>query len=139
MITSQPRNSLIRGAIFKESIQVGVTFLSNAEVLKQLQVMHKKFIGMSYNILDRNCISFTREFLSCLLGNDQGRMLDGSIKLPPYVDRMIRFATKVRPCLPTPLKKDIRDQPLLFWEFQRISSNHPSLQRSEVTIQDPPM
>jgi hypothetical protein len=83
--------------------------------------MKPEYLGPSYNVLDKNCNHFTSRFLRKLTGKD----------LPPYVDRIMKVcslprplhrasltradpraqvARKVRPCLPTMFKEDLRNQ-----------------------------
>lgn len=47
-----------------------------------------------------NCNHFTEQFLKLLTAKE----------LPDYVNRIMRIARKVRPCLPGMFKLDLRDQ-----------------------------
>jgi len=98
---SAPRDtSWLHDAIFRERILVGVTQLSREEVRAKFEELKPLYLGPSYNVLDRNCNHFTEAFLLILTGKE----------LPPYINRLMKVASKVRPCLPGMFKHDLRNQ-----------------------------
>lgn len=99
--------SWIEDAIYKESVIVGYTDLSEVQVVALFGQMKKEFVGPSYNVLGRNCNHFTARFIERLLHLEHG---EGDELIPHYVSRIVRVANKVRPCLPSLLTQDLRHQ-----------------------------
>ena len=52
--------SWIEDAIYKESVIVGYTELTESEVLDLFEELKTKFVGASYNALARNCNTFSQ-------------------------------------------------------------------------------
>jgi len=106
-------SSWIEDAVFKEPVLIGYSELSPLEVNSVYLEMCDIYRGPSYNILNRNCNHFTRDFLSRILDQEsltaRGHFRGQDI-LPPYIDRITRVATKVRPCLPRIWTTDLREQ-----------------------------
>eukprot|EP00456_Euglypha_rotunda_P048379 TRINITY_DN38796_c0_g1_i1.p1 TRINITY_DN38796_c0_g1~~TRINITY_DN38796_c0_g1_i1.p1 ORF type:complete len:163 (-),score=12.58 TRINITY_DN38796_c0_g1_i1:10-498(-) len=62
--TTEPGDSSwIEDAIFRERQQLGFTILSPVEIHRLYNEMHEKYKGPAYNVVERNCNHFTREFL----------------------------------------------------------------------------
>ncbi len=98
---SQPHDtSWLHDAIFKERVLVGHTTYTQPQVRALFTELKPDYLGPSYNVLDRNCNHFTQRFLRLLTQKD----------LPDYVNRVMNIAAKVRPCLPTAFKQNLRDQ-----------------------------
>ncbi|KCV72633.1 hypothetical protein H696_00218 [Fonticula alba] len=82
-----PRN--IEGAVYRESILMGYTSLSDAEIIAYLDEMGSTlYTGSQYSLIGRNCNHFASEFATFLTGTPS----------PGWVNRLARFATAV-PCL----------------------------------------
>jgi PPPDE putative peptidase domain len=82
-----------------ERIYVGQTMATRQQVRDHFKVLQQEYLGPSYNVLDRNCNHFTAHFVQWLTGRP----------LPDYVNRIMEVAKKVRVCLPSTYKKDLRD------------------------------
>lgn len=74
------------------------------EIFNELKL---DFVGPSYNVLGRNCNNFSAVFIERLLKLPAG---EGEKLIPSYVNRVVRAAQKIRPCLPALLTTDLRDQ-----------------------------
>ena len=92
-------HSLAHSRSRSERIYVGQTKYVSSEVRDEFKKLQNVYLGPSYNVLDRNCNHFTENFVHWLTGS----------KLPDYVNRIMDVAKKVRVCLPTNYKKDLRD------------------------------
>jgi hypothetical protein len=68
-----PRVSAIPGAMYKESVRVGETYLTEAQVQRVFHSMHSDFSGPSYNLLEKNCNHFSEAFLERLLFKGNGK------------------------------------------------------------------
>jgi deubiquitinase DESI2 len=98
---SLPRDtSWLQDAIWKERVYVGKTQKSRAEVRELFEQFKPQYLGPSYNVLEKNCNHFTDKFCRALTGSE----------IPEYVQRIMRVAKKVRPCLPGMFTSDLRDQ-----------------------------
>lgn len=98
---SVPRDtSWLHDAIWRERIYIGKTRLTKEEVKAKFEELKPIFLGPSYNVLDRNCNHFTNHFVKILTGKE----------MPAYVNRIMKIASKVRPCLPGMFKADLRQQ-----------------------------
>jgi len=109
-----PRDSsCVEDAIFKESVVIGWTYLNDEEIQRKYREMEMQYVGNRYNPLGMNCNHFTEDFIKMLvLPEDQVIRDEGnSSPIPAYVNRVVRTANKVRPCLPAVLKTDLADQP----------------------------
>jgi len=111
--TTPGDSSWIEDAVFREPILVGHSKLSPFEVNSIYLEMCKEYKGPSYNVLNRNCNHFTRDFLLKILDQESLKArgyYQGEDILPPYIDRITKIATKVRPCLPKIWTTDLREQ-----------------------------
>ncbi|KAI7848469.1 PPPDE putative peptidase domain-containing protein [Circinella umbellata] len=76
------------GVIFKQSISMGYTDLSEDEIGQTLQTISHEFGGTTYNLLTRNCNHFTDELCKRLTG-----------KTPPgWINRAAKLGTMF-PCV----------------------------------------
>ncbi|KAI8889924.1 DUF862-domain-containing protein, partial [Backusella circina FSU 941] len=74
--------------LFKRSIDMGTTDLTDKEVEDTLLQLSEEFAGNSYNLLTRNCNHFTEEFVKRLTG--------GSV--PAWINRAARLGNMF-PCV----------------------------------------
>lgn len=70
----------------KESAYLGSTNLCVSEIIHILHDMRTVWIGEDYSILNRNCVTFSREFLT---------LLSPTLKLPKYVTAMVDIGVSV--------------------------------------------
>lgn len=80
-----------QGLLFKQSIHMGYTELTQKEVDKVLQDISKEYIGTSYNLLTRNCNHFSE---------DLGRRLTGK-SAPGWINRAAKLGTMFPCVIPT--------------------------------------
>ncbi|GAB5358729.1 hypothetical protein AAMO2058_000483700 [Amorphochlora amoebiformis] len=100
-ITNPRDTTWIHDAVFREMIPMGRITKNRSEVRAVFESMKGKYFGPSYNVLDRNCNHFTREFLT-RLGVDK--------QFPSYICTASRNAGRFRSCLPDGFKTDLREQ-----------------------------
>lgn len=81
------------GARFRESIEIGETELSSAEVQAIVDSLAVEFPGNSYNLLTRNCNVFTSELCKRLLNRPA----------PAWVNRLAFLGSTFHCCLPSSL------------------------------------
>ena len=92
--------SIVPSSSRSERLFIGYTKYSKPEVREIYEEFKEEYLGPSYNVLDRNCNHFTQHFIKRLTKKE----------LPAYVNRIMKVARKVRPCLPSMFKHDLRDQ-----------------------------
>lgn len=108
---TKPRDSsCVEDAIYKESILIGWTYVSDETVANHFASLKHSYLGDEYNPLKRNCNHFTEEFLDLLVEPHDRWLRDGESPIPAYVNRVVYVANKVRPCLPSVLTTDLREQ-----------------------------
>jgi len=92
-------------AKFRETIEFGEIASSRDEVEEKLSALRKKFTGPSYDLLKRNCNTFTEEFVKALTGRE----------VPGYVNRLATLGSVAHdfaPCLlPRSVVGDVRTLP----------------------------
>jgi len=111
--TTPGDSSWIEDAVFREPLFIGYSQMSPFEVNSVYLEMCREYKGPSYNVLNRNCNHFTRDFLARIL--DEETLITrgyfrGEDLLPAHIDRVTKIATKVRPCLPKIWTTDLREQ-----------------------------
>ncbi|KAI8879622.1 DUF862-domain-containing protein [Backusella circina FSU 941] len=80
-----------QGLLFKQSIHMGFTDLTQQQVEKILQDISKTYVGTSYNLLTRNCNHFSEELCKKLTGK----------AIPGWVNRAARLGTMFPCVIPT--------------------------------------
>jgi hypothetical protein len=81
------------GARFQQSIEVGETDLSAAEVQSLVDSMSAEWAGNSYHLLTRNCNSFTNALCKRMLNR----------RAPFWINRLACIGNAVQCCLPQSL------------------------------------
>ncbi|SAL97918.1 hypothetical protein [Absidia glauca] len=79
------------GLLFKQSISVGYTSLTNDQIHKLIQDISKDYVGTSYNLLTRNCNHFTDDLCVRLTGKHA----------PSWVNRAAKLGTMFPCVIPT--------------------------------------
>ncbi|KAJ9471749.1 DeSI-like protein [Diplonema papillatum] len=86
--TIQPKTC--EAHIFRESIFLGRTSLTKAEVMSAVRGFQQRFHSSSYHVIRNNCNHFSEDFSAFLLGKD-------FIDFPPWVNRPCRSASWLLP------------------------------------------
>ncbi|KAI9308356.1 PPPDE putative peptidase domain-containing protein, partial [Cunninghamella echinulata] len=81
------------GLIFKQSISVGYTQLTNDQIHKVIQDISKEYVGPSYNLLTRNCNHFTDDLCVLLTGKHAPSWINRAAKLGTMFPCVIPSAT----------------------------------------------
>ncbi|ORX61638.1 DUF862-domain-containing protein [Hesseltinella vesiculosa] len=79
------------GLLFKQSVSVGYTRLSDEQIQAVIHGISKEFVGPSYNLLTRNCNHFTDEFCFRLTGKHA----------PSWINRAAKLGTMFPCVIPT--------------------------------------
>ncbi|ORZ14716.1 PPPDE putative peptidase domain-domain-containing protein [Absidia repens] len=79
------------GLLFKQSISVGYTNLTNDQIHKLIQDISKDYVGTSYNLLTRNCNHFTDDLCVRLTGKHA----------PSWINRAAKLGTMFPCVIPT--------------------------------------
>jgi len=94
-------------ATYRETIELGATPLSEGECERAIARLSREFTGPSYDLLTRNCNSFTEAMAEAVMGETG--------KVPAYVNRLARigrFAHAYAPCLvPASIRRAITTVP----------------------------
>ncbi|KAL0096508.1 PPPDE putative peptidase domain-containing protein, partial [Phycomyces blakesleeanus] len=69
------------GVLFKQSIHMGCTELSDEAIGQVLKDLSKEFIGTSYNLLTRNCNHFTETLVQRLVKKPAPKWINRAAKL----------------------------------------------------------
>ncbi|KAI7864040.1 PPPDE putative peptidase domain-containing protein, partial [Spinellus fusiger] len=77
------------GLLYKTSIHVGYTTLSEEAVEQTLKELSKDFVGPSYNLLTRNCNHFTDALIRRLVNTSAPRWINRAAKLGAMIPCMI--------------------------------------------------
>ncbi|KAG2205935.1 hypothetical protein INT46_002226 [Mucor plumbeus] len=80
-----------QGLLFKQSINMGYTNLSQQQVDKVLQEISKEYVGTSYKLLTRNCNHFSEDLCKRLTGK----------QAPGWVNRAAKLGTMFPCVIPT--------------------------------------
>jgi len=92
-------------AKFRETIEMGECKLSREETLEALDALRREFTGPSYDLLKRNCNSFTEALVERLTGKT----------IPGYINRLATIGSVAHdyaPCiLPRSIVGDVRTLP----------------------------
>ncbi|KYQ99901.1 hypothetical protein DLAC_03866 [Tieghemostelium lacteum] len=81
----------VTGANLRESILIGETTLTNKQVQNLVDKIADEFAGNSYHPLQKNCNSFTKEFIKRLLNKE----------IPSYINRLAQIGNYFNCILPT--------------------------------------
>ncbi|KAF9914697.1 hypothetical protein BX616_007746, partial [Lobosporangium transversale] len=76
------------GVVYKETILVGFTTKTDAEINQVIQILSKEFTGDSYVLLSRNCNHFSSEMAYRLTGS----------RPPAWINRAAKLGTMF-PCV----------------------------------------
>lgn len=69
----------------RESIEVGRTDFTKAEIEQIVSLISREFRGIDYHLINKNCNSFSSKFCKFLCGED----------IPPWVNRLAYISTYV--------------------------------------------
>ncbi|KAI8069292.1 PPPDE putative peptidase domain-containing protein [Gongronella butleri] len=79
------------GLLFKQSISIGHTRLSDEQIQQVIHDISKEYVGPTYNLLTRNCNHFTDEFCHRLTGKHA----------PSWINRAAKLGTMFPCVIPT--------------------------------------